>query len=157
MHKQNIQGRHGARYYAVQALYSFLMGTKIAEVEKDLLAQDFIFDVEETPTQKISCDVPYFQSLLKGVIAERALLEDLITPHLDRPMSELTPIEHVILWIGLYELEKHPEIPYRVVLNEAILLAKAFGAQDAHKYINGVLDKAARKMHAKTETEAQTA
>ncbi len=71
-------------------------------------------------------------------------LDELILPHLDRPIIEVHAIEHAILWIAIYEFQTRIEIPYKVVINEAILLAKQFGAQDSHKFVNGVLDKAAK-------------
>lgn len=144
MHKRKIQGRHGARFYAVQALYGFLMGASLPEVEQDLLTQDFLFDDGSEEVEKVSCDVAYFQSLIHGIKTDQKNLEDKLIPFLDRKLNELTPIEHAVLLIGLYELVNHPETPYKVVINEAILLAKTFGAQDGHKYINGVLDKAAK-------------
>lgn len=148
MHKRKIQGRHGARYFAVQALYSVLMGTRLSEVEVDLLTNDFMFgdasDDAKDNVKDISCDVPYFKALVHGVVADQKALDDLLAPYLDRKASELTPIEYAILLIGIYELSHHPETPYKVIINEAILMAKTFGAQDAHKYINGVLDKAAK-------------
>ena len=103
-----------------------------------------VFSEEEGPTLDVSCDVPYFKALVQGVVDQHDELNALLAPHLDRPMAEITPIEQALLWIGIYELAHHPETPHKVIINEAIILAKQFGATDGHKYINGVLDKAAK-------------
>lgn len=149
MHKSKagkIQGRHGARYMALQALYAWSMGARLSEVKTDLLAKTLVFseDTEVEPAVDVSCDAEYFQALVQGVVTQQNELNALLAPHLDRPMEEITPIEQALLWIGIYELANHPETPHKVIINEAILLAKQFGAQDGHKYINGVLDKAAK-------------
>jgi len=93
---------------------------------------------------KISFDAAYVRELIHEIAARKSTLDDLMGPHLDRPLDELSTIEYAILLIALYELSERPEIPYKVVINEAILLAKQFGAQDSHKFVNGVLDKAAK-------------
>ena len=142
--QNKIHGRHGARFVALQALYAWSMGAKLSEVEMDLLSQTLVFSDEETPTLEVSCDVPYFKALVKGVVEQIDELNALLAPYLDRPIAEITPIEQALLWIGMYELVNNPETPHKVIINEAILLAKQFGAQDGHNYINGVLDKAAK-------------
>ena len=83
---------------------------------------------------------------MQGAIAEGAALDALIAPHLDRPMAEVSPIEHGVLWIGLYEFRHCPDVPWRVVLNECIELAKAFGGTDGHKFVNGVLHPLAAQL-----------
>lgn len=88
-------------------------------------------------------DREFFVSILRGVIAQREVLVSQITAHLDRPFSELSPIEACVLMMGCFEMVHHPETPYRVIINEAIELAKSFGGTDGHKYVNGVLDKIA--------------
>lgn len=88
-------------------------------------------------------DREFFVSTLRGVIAQREVLVSQITAHLDRPFSELSPIEACVLMMGCFEMVHHPETPYRVIINEAIELAKSFGGTDGHKYVNGVLDKIA--------------
>ncbi|WP_153129895.1 transcription antitermination factor NusB [Dechloromonas hortensis] len=88
-------------------------------------------------------DREFFVGTLRGVIAQREALVSQITAHLDRPFSELSPIEACVLMMGCFEMNHHPETPYRVIINEAIELAKAFGGTDGHKYVNGVLDKVA--------------
>ena len=84
--------------------------------------------------------------MLRGVLANAAELEKQIQPYLDRPFKELSPVEIAILLLGTHELESHPEIPYRAVINEAVELAKSYGGTDGHKYVNGVLDKLAAKL-----------
>jgi len=88
-------------------------------------------------------DAAHFDALLHGVMRSPESLRALIAPHLDRPMAELSPIEHAVLLIGTYELANHVEIPYRVVINEAVELTKSYGGTDGFRYVNGVLDKIA--------------
>ena len=88
-------------------------------------------------------DREFFVGTLRGVIAQQATLIEQISVHIDRPFGELSPIEACILMMGSFELNHHPETPYRVIINEAIELTKAFGGTDGHKYVNGVLDKVA--------------
>ena len=94
------------------------------------------------------CDVPYFRTLLNGAIANAAELDSQMTPFLDRAATEVSPVEHGILLVGGYELMSELEVPYRVVINEAVELAKSFGGTDGHKYVNGVLDKLAARLRA---------
>jgi N utilization substance protein B len=89
------------------------------------------------------CDSAMLDKLLCGCIEHAGALDALLVPHLDRPLAELSPIEHGVLMIGLYELQHCVDVPYRVAINEAVELAKSFGGTDGHKYVNGVLDKAA--------------
>ncbi len=86
-------------------------------------------------------DVEFFSGLLHGVLIHHANLETALTPHLDRELAELSPVEFAVLLLGAFELSHHPETPYRVVINEAVELAKTFGGTDGHKFVNGVLDK----------------
>jgi transcription antitermination protein NusB len=88
-------------------------------------------------------DAKFVDNLLRGVLERAAALEQLIVPHLDRQFARLSPIERAILYIGAYELEAHPQTPFKVVLNEAIELGKSFGATDGHRFVNGVLEKIA--------------
>jgi N utilization substance protein B len=89
------------------------------------------------------CDSEHFDALLLGCIADAAALDALLAPHLDRRIALLSPVEHAVLWIGCWELQHGPEIPYRVIINEAVELAKSFGGTAGHKFVNGVLDKVA--------------
>ncbi len=93
-------------------------------------------------------DREHFDALLHGCIREAAELDALYARHLDRRIEQLSPIEHGVLMIGSYELRHCIDIPYRVVINEAVELAKAFGGTDGHKFVNGVLDKTAAELRA---------
>ena len=88
-------------------------------------------------------DVLYFRELLSGVATNSAYLDGLMQPYLSRLLDELGQVERAVLRIALYELSKRQDVPYKVAINEAIELAKTFGAEDSHKFVNGVLDKAA--------------
>jgi N utilization substance protein B len=90
----------------------------------------------------------HFDALLHGCIAQAAELDACITPALDRPLSEISPIEHSVIWIGAYELKNCLDVPWRVVLNECIELAKSFGGTDGHKYVNAVLNALALQLRA---------
>ena len=135
--KPSASKRHQARRFALQALYSHLLsGTLI----NDLLAN---FRSEESFAR---CDQSYFDQLVRGVLTERARLEPMFIEHLDRPVAQLDPVEHAVLLLSTYELAHCPELPYRVAINEAVELTKLFGATEGHKYINGVVDRMARKL-----------
>ena len=86
--------------------------------------------------------------MLRGALSRHDELEALIAPHLDRPMDELSPVEFAVLLLGAFELAQHLEVPYKVVINEAVELAKTFGGTDGHKFVNGVLDKLAPQLRA---------
>jgi N utilization substance protein B len=89
------------------------------------------------------CDRVHFDALLQGCVAEAADLDAVLSRHVDRKTTELSPVEHGVLLIGAYELKHCVDVPYRVAINEAVELAKSFGGTDGHKYVNGVLDKTA--------------
>ena len=93
-------------------------------------------------------DLEYFEDLVRGVEAHRAELDAGLKPFLDREIEQVDPIERATLRLGAYELKHRPDVPYRVVLNEAVELAKRFGAEHGHTYVNGVLDKLAREWRA---------
>jgi len=132
-----VTGRHGSRRLLVQALYQHqLAGHSAAELLEQFTAQENF--------EKM--DVEYFRRLLGEVLADTAALDALIAGDADRPVSQLDPVEHGILWLGLTELRAHPEVPLKVVIAEAIQLAKEFGATDGHLYINALLDQAAPKL-----------
>jgi transcription antitermination protein NusB len=131
--------RRLARELTLQGLYQWCVaGGSAGTIEAQLR------DTEEFP----KTDEEYFSRLLHGVLTEAPELEKEIQPCLDRPFNELSPVEISILLLGTYELERHPEIPYRAVINEAVELAKAYGGTHGHKYVNGVLDKLAAKLRA---------
>ena len=131
---QAKSGRRRARELALQGLYQWLVsGGTAAEIEAH------IREIESID----KCDRLHFDALLHGGIAEAPALDAVLSRHVDRKTSDLSPVEHAVLMIGTYELTHCLDIPYRVVINEAVELAKSFGGTDGHKYVNGVLDKAA--------------
>lgn len=119
----------------MQGLYQWLLSREDAgAIEAHLSSTSPSFE---------KADLEHFKELLHGSIREIDVLHGAIEPHLDRRIAELSPVEHATLLIGTFELTRHLEIPYRVVINEAVELAKSFGGTDGYKYINGVLDKVA--------------
>jgi len=122
--------RTRAREFAVQALYQHLVGRQDAAC---------IDQYTRGLTGFHKADSVHFDALLHGCIAEADALDALLAPRLDRPLAQLSPVEHAVLWIGAWELKHAPEVPWRVVINEAVELAKQFGGTDGHKYVNGVL------------------
>lgn len=121
----------------MQGLYQWqLAGHEVAAIVRQL-SEAKGFD---------KCDAPYFADLLSGAVREAAETERALTPCLDRAFSRLNPVERGILLVAGYELRHHPEVPFRVVINEAVELAKSYGGSDGHKYVNGVLDKLAAAM-----------
>lgn len=139
--------RSRAREFAVQALYQHLVGRQDAE------------SIDQF-TRGLSgfhkADAVHYDALLHGCIREAAELDTLIVPLLDRKLEEISPIEHAVMWIGTYEFLHAPDVPWRVVLNECIELAKEFGGTDGHKYVNGVLNGLAPKLRS-VEVEADRA
>ncbi|MES2070742.1 MAG: transcription antitermination factor NusB [Pseudomonadota bacterium] len=131
--------RHRAREFALQGLYQWLLNNEDAGAIEAHIREAHGFD---------KADREHFDSLLHGSINQSLQLREDIAPLIDRKISELSPVEHAALLIGTYELKNHLEIPYRVVINEAVELTKSFGGLDGHKYVNGVLDKLAAKMRA---------
>ncbi len=129
--------RRKARHYGMQALYQWYM----AEAPLNDIEVEF-----RTEYDFAHVDLEYFQALLHGVAAQTDELEAIFEPLLDRKLSDLDPIERTLLRMGTFELKERIDVPYKVVINEAVALAKKFGATDGHKYINGVLDKAARQL-----------
>ena len=124
--------RRRSRELALQGLYAWqLSGEGAADLQAQL-AESKGFG---------RADAEYFARLLQGAIEDAAALERLIAPRLDRTLKELSPVERGILLLAAFELKNAAEIPYKVVINEAIELAKQFGGTDGHKYVNGVLDK----------------
>jgi len=124
--------RRLSRELALQGLYQWLVNRTEAE---EILAQ--LTDND----QYARADHAYLETLLRGVIANAAALGDKLRVSLDRPTSQLSPIEHALLLMATSELISQPDIPYRVVINEAVELAKSYGGTDGYKYVNGVLDK----------------
>ena len=126
--------RRRSRELALQGLYEWLLSGAEATVIDAHMREHDGFD---------KCDSAHFNTLLHGCIAESADLDAALARHVDRRTTELSPVEHGVLLIGVYELKHCIDIPYKVAINEAVELAKAFGGTDGHKYVNGVLDKTA--------------
>jgi len=124
--------RRKARELAVQAIYSWqLSQNNITEIESTFL----------TENSARRFDIAYFQQLFRGVATQVSGLDEKISPHVDRPLAEVDHVEKAILRVAVYELSDCRDVPYRVIINEAIELAKLFAADDSHKFVNGVLDK----------------
>ena len=141
--------RTRARGFALQALYQIMVGGNPVD-EVDAFTRDL--------SGFHKADAVHFDALLHGCAAQAAALDALILPVLDRKLSELSPIEHAVLWIGVYELQHCIDIPWRVVLNECIDLAKEFGGTDGHKYVNAVLNQLAQQLREiEVQSERQTA
>ncbi len=132
-------GRTRAREFAIQALYQHLVGKNEAG-DIDVFTRDL---------QGFSkADAAHYDALFHGCVKEADALDQKIVPYLDRPLAEISPIERAVMWLGAYELEHCLDVPWRVVLNEYIEQAKAFGGTDGHKYVNGVLNKLAPELRA---------
>jgi N utilization substance protein B len=132
--------RRRSRELAMQGLYQWLLSSEdVGAIEAHLASSSPSFE---------KADREHFEHLLHGSIREIGALHAELSPHLDRRVEELSPVEHATLLIGTFELLRHLEIPYRVVINEAVELAKGFGGTDGYKYINGVLDKVAARLRA---------
>ena len=129
--------RSVARKLAMQALYRWQLNESPWQ---DLVSE---FQSDEDMAR---ADSEYFRELVQGIGTRRVALDDALENYADRTAGELDPVEHGILWIGLFELEERPDVPWRVVVNEAVSLTRKYGATDAHKYVNAVLDKAARTL-----------
>lgn len=136
MEKQAIKGKRQARKLIVQALYQWQMsGHTIAEIEAQFRAVNKMDKI----------DVDYFCRLLHGIPQRLINLEEQFKPFLDRALTDLNPIELAVLRLGAFELLYCPEVPYRVILDEAISLTKAFGSNDGYRYVNGVLHSLAKQ------------
>jgi N utilization substance protein B len=131
--------RSRAREFALQALYQKLVG-------KNELSEIDAFTRDLAGFSK--ADIVHFERLLHGCAQHSAELDALIVPLLDRKLAEISPIEHAVMWIGAYEFKHCLEVPWRVVLNECIELAKEFGGTDGHKYVNAVLNGLAPRLRA---------
>ena len=130
--------RHRARELAMQGVYQWrVSGTDASDIEKHMQGEKNLGRY----------DKPMFTRLLRGAIANQESLQALLSPHLDRALDELSTVEFAVL-LAAFELAEQPEVPYKVVINEAVELAKTFGGTDGHKYVNGVLDKLAPKVRA---------
>lgn len=137
--RQLNRARHVARRLAVQALYQWQL---TGDNPKDILAQF----KEGRPLGE--ADMSYFRELLLGVPEHTQSIDVALSPYLDRPLERVDPVERAILRLAAYEMMHRLDVPYRVVINEAVDLAKVFGAEQGHRFINGVLDKAVRQLRA---------
>jgi transcription antitermination protein NusB len=135
--RQASGARSVARKLALQALYRW----QLNECPWQDLVEEF-----GAADDMARADAAYFRALIEGVWRARAELDSRLATLSDREPRQLDPIEHAALLIGLYELGHLPEVPYRVAINEAVSLAKRFGATDGHKFVNAVLDRAAREL-----------
>jgi N utilization substance protein B len=134
--------RKKARKYAVQGIYQWhLSGNSIKDIE---------FQFLETINSK-KVDVPYFQEILVNSLTNITEIDELLTPNINREFSEVNPVELAVLRLACYELKHRIDVPYKVVINEALDLTKTFGAEEGHKFVNGVLDKLAKELRP-TET-----
>ena len=129
------RARSLSRRLALQALYQWQMTGQ----EPGLIAAQFLADEDLG-----KADPDYFHELLHQVPVRAAEIDAALEPFLDRPPAQVDPVERAILRIGGYELMQHPDLAYRIVINEAVELAKMFGAEQGHRFVNGVLDKLAR-------------
>lgn len=133
------QARTNARKAAVQALYQWQMtGQSLIEIEGQFLEEERLKDAQKS----------YFTELFHGVPKNLEAIDQALSEFVDRPVDMIDPVERAILRIGVYELVNRLDMPYRVVLNEGINLAKYFGADGSHKYVNGILDKVAQQKRA---------
>lgn len=132
-----LSGRSRAREFVLQALYQHLVGRN-APADIDGYTRDL--------SGFHKADSAHYDALLHGCISTGAELDATIEPHLDRGWAEISPIEHAVMWMGAYELQHCPDIPWRVVLNECIELTKSFGGTDGYKYVNGVLNHLAPEL-----------
>ena len=129
--------RSQARHYAVQAIYQWqVAGQNIKDIRNQFVAEQ----------NEKGFELAYFESLLHGVPAHLDELDELLRPYLDRSIESVDPVERAILRLGVFELQHHPEVPYRVIINESVELSKLFGAEQGHRYVNGVLDKLAHQL-----------
>lgn len=129
--------RSQARHYAVQAIYQWqVAGQNIKDIRNQFVAEQ----------NEKGFELAYFESLLHGVPAHLDQLDELLRPYLDRSIESVDPVERAILRLGAFELQYHPEVPYKVIINESVELSKLFGAEQGHRYVNGVLDKLAHQL-----------
>ncbi|WP_198246262.1 transcription antitermination factor NusB [methane-oxidizing endosymbiont of Gigantopelta aegis] len=128
-----------ARECAVQALYQWqVSGDSLSRIHDYFIEQEFLKGAQKS----------YFYDLFHGIPAELDVIDKTLAEFVDRPVEKLDPVERAILRLGTYELIKRLDTPYRVIINEGVELAKAFGAEGSHKYVNGILDKVSQKTRA---------
>lgn len=140
----SVSVRSQTRRVALQALYQWQVNrSEVLDIIKQFSEAGRLDAI----------DVALFQDIVNDVIQQTEALDGLYQPYLDRAVAMIDPIEKMILRMGVQELQNKPEIPYRVVINEAVELAKRFGAEDSHKYINGILDKVSKELRTLERTQ----
>lgn len=145
----NPIARHNARRYALQAMYQWqLAGTPITDIEAEFVQ----YHIDKRADKKL--DLIYFKELIHGIPKHQHEIDHAMQPFLDRPFHEIDPVELAVLRLAIYELIKRPDVPYRVIINEALELAKKFGSIEGYKFVNGILDRIAKKARF-TEIRAQ--
>ena len=141
------QARTNARKNVVQALYQWQMtGVSVIEIERQFREADRLKNVQRS----------YFSELLQGVPKQLAVIVKALDEFVDRPVAKIDPVERAILRMSIFELLNRLDIPYRVILNEAVSLSKLYGAEDGYKYINGVLDKIAHRYRSAEVTKSRS-
>lgn len=131
------RGRHGARRLLLQALYQEqIAGHDYGELVEQFSARD----------EFAESDSDYFRIVLRDVLSRVSALDEIIDKLLDRPIGQLDPIEHALLWIGVAELSSQADVPANVIINESVELAKQFGGEGSYRYINAILDKASKSL-----------
>ena len=143
--RKKTNPRTRAREFALQGLYQFIGG-------KNEIGSIDAFTRDLTGFHK--ADAVLYDALLHGCAKQASSLDEAITPLLDRSLEEISPIERAVMWMGVYEFQNAPEVPWRVVVNEYVELSKSFGGTDGHKYVNAVLHGLAKEYRA-TEVNAQ--
>ena len=145
-HDRAGRARSLSRRLAMQALYQWQMtGQTFSELRHQFATEEEYADV----------DPDYFVALLQGVLEDAPALDARLGEMIDRPVAQLDPVEHAVLLLGVHELQHRLDVPYRVVINENVELAKKFGATEGHKFINAVLDRAARALRADEQAAAR--
>lgn len=133
----DLAARSRARRRALQALYAWQMSGSAMPAVIDQFRHEQDMEV---------ADLEYFEDLLRGVEKHLAVIDEALKPHIDREVAQIDPIERAALRLATYELKYRPDVPYRVIINEAIEVTKRFGADHGHSYVNGVLDKLAAQL-----------
>lgn len=135
--KREFERMMWARRFALQGLYEWQVSqSQVEEIERNFA---------ENP-EFIKANAEAFSNMLRGAIKGQPQFNEIIIKFVDRPIEQLDLVEKSVLWVGCYELLEHPEIPYKVIINESVNLAKKFGADQSYKFINGILDKVAKQI-----------
>lgn len=150
--KQSKPGR-GSRQISRELVLRALYEWQVAQSDPAALRVHMEAEEEDGARLAAEANMGFFKELLEGVLKEANALDEALAPHLDRPIPELSPVEHAALLIGAYELSHTLNVPYKVVINEAVNLTKKYGGTDGHRFVNGVLDKLA-KVTRQVEIEA---